>query len=325
MPRRFLVRSLRLVGLLVFVACSREPPVVRIFVANQADDSVSVIDGALDREVQIIPVGRAPQAIALRTAAPPLVAISNNGASTVTLIDPVGLAVAGDPVKVGRRPEGVAFSPDGTLLFAASPTDHSVAVIDVATRMPRRDPIPFAKEPLRVVAMPDGHLLVLIHDKDGEAALVEPATGSLLAKASVGPFPSDAVVTRDGRRILVASFDAQTLTVLDAATLAQLDRYSIEIGYGLVLHPSKPLLYSMRSFEGEIGVVDIDARRDVGTITVGAWPNYSAITPDGRNLYVVNNDANNVVRVDTESRQTVVRIAVGSEPVGAVVWVGGRG
>jgi YVTN family beta-propeller protein len=312
-PRRLLAVAL------FAAACSSSAPIVRVFVANTADDTVSVIDGALDRETQIIAVGPSPQAIALDPNEP-VVAVSNGGASTVTLIDPIALTVKGEPVKVGRRPEGVAFSRDGALLFAASPVDLSVAVIDTATRAPRRGPIPFAKQPQRVTATPDGRLLVTLHDEAGEIALVDPVAGTVLATAAVGPFPSDVVVTPDGKRVLASSFDAQMLTVLDATTLARLDQYRIQVGSGLVCHPTKPLLFSLLGFEGEVAIVDLDARKEIASITAGAGPTYSAITADGRTLYVVNNDANNVVKVDTEKRQAVVRIAVGAEPAGAVVY-----
>lgn len=306
---------------LLVAACSSSAPVVRVFVANTADDTVSVIDGAQDREIQIIAVGPSPQGIALDPNEP-AIAVSDGGASSVTLIDPIGLAVAGDPVKVGRRPEGVAFSRDGALLFAASPVDKSVAVIDMATRTPRRAPVPFAKQPQRVTATPDGRLLVTLHDEAGEVALVDPAAGAVLATAAVGPFPSDVVVTPDGKRVLASSFDAQTLTVLDATTLARLDQYPIQVGSGLVCHPTKPLVFSLLGFEGEVGIVDLEARKEIASITAGAGTTYSAITPDGHTLYAVNNDANNVVKIDVDQRRAVVRIAVGAEPVGAVVYTG---
>jgi YVTN family beta-propeller protein len=180
-------RRLACVAIALLVAsCSSSAPVVRVFVANTADDTVSVIDGALDREVQIIAVGSSPQGIALATAKP-LVAVANGGVSTVALIDPIALAVAGEPVKVGRRPEGVAFSGDGALLFASSLVDSSVAVIDVATRTPGRDPIAFAKQPQHMTTTTDGRLLVTMHDEAGEVALVDPSGGTVLdgARAAV--------------------------------------------------------------------------------------------------------------------------------------------
>ena len=56
---------------------------MRLFVANSGDDTVSVVDTDLDREVQTIPVGKSPSGIVLR-ADPPLVAVANSRVSNAT-------------------------------------------------------------------------------------------------------------------------------------------------------------------------------------------------------------------------------------------------
>ena len=291
----------------------------RIFVANFGDNTVSVIDADLDRETAILPVGKSPQWLALRRTVP-LLAVANSGASSVTLIDPVGLTVLGEPLATGRGPETIAFSADGQRLFATCYYDKSLNVIDLASRSEPRPPLPFEGTPRGLLVTPDGRkLLVLLHEEAGGVAVVDLATWQVDKTIPVDRFPVALALTLDQRRVAVASSDVNTLTFIDVATLSPVETQHVDVDFGLVMHPRKPLLYSMLSFDGEVLVYDYAARTPKGSIPVGDWPVAGAITSDGRYLYVANGESNNVVKVDTETNAALVRIAVGNDPESAVL------
>lgn len=297
----------------------------RLFVTNFGDDTVSVIDTSLDREVKTIPVGKSPYGLALRRQQPLLV-VANAQESNATLIDPVALDVLPRKIATAMGPEDVTFSRDGRLLFATSYYEKVVTMSDVATGERVGEPISFEATPRRLLLSGDGRrLLVLLNAQPGAVAIVEIETGKVVGTVPVGPFPSDLALTPDGGRLLVASFDGNSVTVVDLAALKAVDTLAMETGYGLVVHPSKPLLYSMVSFDDQVLVFDYGVRQAVGSITVGGWPTYSAITSDGRFLYVVNRDSNNVVKVDTAAADAVLRIAVGMTPQAAVLFEAGDG
>lgn len=297
---------------------------MRLFVANSGDDTVSVVDTDLDREVQTIPVGKSPSAIVLR-ADPPLVAVANSQASNATLIDPVRLTVLPRVVATAMGPESVAFADGGCLLFATSFYAKVVTASDVETGEQVGAPIAFDGTPRRLLPSRDGRrLFVLLHGESGAVAALDVATRTVTGTVKVGPFPSDLVLTPDGTRLLVASFDASSVAVVDVASLAVVDTLTVDTGYGLVVHPTRPLLYSMVSFDDTVQVYDYAARQAGAAIPVGSWPTYSAITPDGRYLYVVNRESNNVVKVDTAAGAAVLRIATGVEPQAAVLFAAGR-
>jgi YVTN family beta-propeller protein len=290
-----------------------------IFVANYKDDSVSVIDMEEAREVKVLPVGDSPFAFAFCAAQPPVVAVTNSTAHRVTFIDPATLDIVG-AAPASKGPEFAACSPDGARLYVTSPYDKTITIIDVASRAAARDPFPFERQPGAIALSPDGaRIYVLMRDEHGEALALDAATGAVQARAPVGRFPSDLARTADGRRLIAASFDDDTITVIDADGFAVLRTIELDTGRGLVVHPIKPIVYSMDGFNDTIAVVDYESGKQLPSIECAGGPTYSAITPDGRFLYAVNEDASNVTKIDTESGERVLRVAVGRNPVDALI------
>lgn len=296
-----------------------------IFVANFNDDTVSVIDGTLDREARVIPVGTSPQSLALRHTNP-LVAVANSGESSVSLIDPKTLTAEPMTVSVGRGPEDVAFSRDGRWLFATSYYDRTVTVTDLVTRRQARKPLSFSETPRRLLPSPDGHtLFVSLHgkplSKDRRSALaaVDIAAWRVSKTVPTGDFPTDLVLMPGGKSLVMTNFQMDTATVFDIASFTVVDQYHFEMGNALLVHPTKPLFYSMLDFDGEVLVYDYVERRKLTSIPVGEGTTRSALTAEGRFLYVVNHESNNVVKLDTETNTPLLRIAVGSGPEDAVI------
>ena len=294
---------------------------LRIFVSNSGDGTVSVIDGNLDREEAVIQVGATPQGIAVRHRPYPLVAVANSRSNAITLIDPIELQKFGDEIAVGGYPIDLAFSADGLLLFCTSENTRSVAVLDVDERRPIGEPIAVGGPPRRPVLSHDGHVLyVLKYDEEGAVVAVDAHSRQVLRTIPVGPFPTDMALSADGRRLYAASFNTNKVTVIDTERQEAVDAFEATVGNGLLLHPQRPLLYSIATMDDMVQVVDYAAKAEVATIPVGQKPTYSAMSPDGRVLYVVNGTDGNVMKLDTAANAVQMRIAVGVEPAGAAVF-----
>jgi len=315
-------QSLALMICLALSGCAlfgRSTPVhTRIFVSNYKDDTVSVIDGEDSREIKVLPVPNSPYGLAVRSTKP-LVAVANSAGSTITLVDPIRLEVL-RTIEVGKIPLHAVFSVDGKLLFVALPIERQIAVVDVDTAgVVDRIDIETNGKPKRVAVSPDGRrLYVLVHARQGAVVVLDIATRSVIATIPVGAFPTDFGMSRDGRRIVAASFDDSTITVIDTESLTSLATYPVENGFGLVVHPTKPIVYSMASFDDAVHVVNYETGAPITDLD-GRGPTYSAISPDGSVLWIVNEDGNNVVKLDTETNQAIARVGVGSEPQNAVL------
>ena len=293
----------------------------QVYVSNYKDDTVSVVDGGTNREIKVIEVGASPFGIAARSQ-PPLVAVANSTGGRVTLIDPVKMEVV-RTVDVGDAvPEHVAFSVDGTRLFVTLPKAGKIALIDPDAGQ-LRETINIGRKPKRLAVSPDGRrLYVLLHVREGGVDVIDIATRAIQTTIPTGAFPTDFALTRDGRRLLVASFDDDNVTVIDTEALTSLATWPVGTGFGLVVHPTKPIAYSMESFDGTVQVLNYETGQVTATLQPGDFPTYSAITPDGKFLYVVNEDSSSVSKYDTETNERTERIAVGGQPANAVVVIG---
>ena len=289
----------------------------RVLVSNYADDTVSVVDAATDREITVIAVGDSPAGLAVRPHSS-MVAVANTTGGRVTLIDADKLAVV-RTIEVTEIPEHVCFTTDGTLLFVTLPKARKLALVDPdAGRV--LEQIDLGRKPKRLAVSPDGRrLYVLLHDRPGGVAVIDIASRTVEKTIATGSFPTDFGLTRDGRRLVAASFDDDNVTVIDTESLTPIATWPVGTGLGLVVHPTKPILYSMESFDGAVHVLNFETGEPITDLTPGEFPTYSAITADGRVLYIVNQDSHNVAKFDTETNERIERIAIGSEPANAVV------
>jgi YVTN family beta-propeller protein len=296
-------------------------PSRRLFVSNYGDGTVSVIDGDLEREVDTIEIGGLPEALAVRTDEP-LLAVVNSGESQVALVDPVELEVLAT-MPTNKGAEDVVFSADGKTLFVTAVSDKVINVFDPDARTPIGDPITVTSgRPRRLALSSDGsRLYVLVYDPDGHVAVVDVATRQQVGDMiPVGRYPCGIAISGDGRRVLAASFDDNTVTVIDAQSLKPIATHEVKTGLGLVAHKRKPLLYSMASFDDAIPVLNFETGKVLTTLSLGKWPTYGVMTPDGRFLYAVHQESHSVVKIDVETNESVLKIAVGREPLELLIY-----
>jgi YVTN family beta-propeller protein len=76
----------------------------------------------------------------------------------------------------------------------------------------------------------------------------------------------------------------------------------------------------MDSFGNAVHVLDLERGTVARRFSYGQWPTAGAMSPDGRFLYVVHEESDQVAKVDTETDALAAKIAVGNEPVAIVVF-----
>ena len=114
-----------------------------IWVANAGSDSVVPIDIASGRVGASVDVGPSPYFIATDDSS---LFVSNGAGNTVSVLDADTGEPAGEPIRVGDQPRGVAVTPEG--VWVASRTENSVSRI----RGGDIDELPVGRNPVGVTA-----------------------------------------------------------------------------------------------------------------------------------------------------------------------------
>jgi YVTN family beta-propeller protein len=145
--------------------------------------------------------------------------------------------------------------------------------------------------------------LLYVSDEDGGAVLaLDPGTATIVTRIPVGKRPRGMKLSRDGKWLYVAlSGSPRGGPGVDEAHLPPPDRSS----------------------DG-IGVVDLAANRLVATLPSGQDPESFDLSPDGKILYVSNEETAEMTALDVSTRTIRGKVTVGQEPEGVAVRPDGK-
>jgi YVTN family beta-propeller protein len=181
---------------------------------------------------------------------------------------------------------------------AATAVVPIVLSLVVAVSACRRSP-----EPARQATAPaDGTRIYVSDETGGSIIAIDPDGGRVVDRIAVGKRPRGLRLSRDGTQLLVA---------LSGSPIG---------GPGVDESKLPP---ADRAADG-IGVVDLATRKLVRTLRSGQDPESFDLSPDGKTLYVSNEDAAEMSVVDVSTGAVRERVKVGGEPEGVTVRPDGR-
>ncbi|MDE1178023.1 MAG: beta-propeller fold lactonase family protein [Edaphobacter sp.] len=290
-------------------AVSTLAPAETLLVANQHDQSLSVIDVEAKKVVATIPVGGVTgHELAVspdgKRAFVPIygnagVGRAGTDGTEISVIDLASKKIVGKvEFPHGVRPHCAVFGSNG-MLYVTTELDKTVSIIDPKT--------------LKVVgAVPTGqeqsHMFVLSHDgKRGYTANVGPGTVSVLdipAKKTVTVIPISGntqriSISRDGSMVFTADQKAPRMAVIDTATDKVKGWIPLESpGYGTVPTLDGRWLLVTQRDTGKLAVVDLKSMKVEKMIEVGKGPAEVILSKDGKKAYVACNFSNQIAVVD---------------------------
>src|SRR5437660_678139 len=160
----------------------------------------------IDRTAPLRTALLAPLCLASASPAPardPQLWVSNEVSNTISVIAPRSNAVTAT-ITVGRRPRGMALSPDGRTVYVALGQDDAVGVIDVAQGKLIRT-IPTGRDPELVAVSPDGATLFVSNEEIAHASGVGVQTGRIKFSTQVRVEPEGTAVSPDGPKVYVTA------------------------------------------------------------------------------------------------------------------------
>ncbi len=147
---------------------------------------------------------------------------ANIAGNSVSIIEigttPAATTVTSIPV--GKGPEGIHLTPDGTQLWAAHSQDGGISIIDTATKKVIATMDAKTGRSNRLVFTLDGTRALVSDINNGDVAVIDVKTRAVTTRVKVGASPEGILMDPDGTRAFVAVTGDNEIAVLDLKTLA---------------------------------------------------------------------------------------------------------
>lgn len=311
----------------------------RLFVSNEIEGTVSVIDIASRTVVYTIPVGKRPRGIRVSPDGETVyVALSGSpiGGPMVdesTLPPPDrrfdGIGVidvrTGTLLRTlqgGTDPEQFAVSADGTKLFIANEDASLTSVLDVRTGEVVKQ-LKVGGEPEGVDLSPDGRFVYVTSENDNQVFAIDTKTLEIVKVIDVGPRPRSTGFLPTAPRAYVSAENGAAVSVIDTSTHTLLEQVTFPSDtlrpMGVEAAHDGSNIFVTTGRGGTLEVIDPATNTVRGSVRVGERPWGLAVARDGRTVYTANGPSNDVSVVEVATLQVVARIPVGERPWGVAL------
>ena len=223
--------------------------------------------------------------------------VTNETEGTLSVIDADTLTKIAT-IPLGKRPRGIAASPDGKFLYVAlSGSPNAGPGVDEKTLPP-----------------PD-------RSADG-IGVVDLDAGKLLKVLPSGPDPEQLAVSHDGTRVFIANEDAGKASVVDVASGQIVETFKIgDEPEGVSVEPSGTRVWVTSEEDGAVFVIDLTAHKVVKSVKVGPRPRSVAFLPDASKAYVPSENGASLTVIDVPKLRAIktIKLADGMRPMGTVM------
>jgi len=282
----------------------------KVYVVNNYDNTVTVLNGKTNTPVKVVAVGYNPSAIAIDTPANKIYVsnIENMGNGTVTIIDGETDTVSAT-VTVGFSPKALAVNPNTHLVYVVNSISGTITVINPAD-VNNPSNLAVGNFPVAVAldTSANNKVYVVHSGLDGIVTVIDAANDNKMSKVSVGPYPIAVAVNTVTHKVYVLNFnEIGTVTVINSVAPIN------SVGVGPF-----PYAIAVNEFTGQIYVVNqgvtkngipgtstvsvIDGSTDTVSgplITVGVEGSYAVVVNQVTNkIYVANRTSDSVTMID---------------------------
>ncbi len=296
-----------------------------VFVTNEKDNSISVIDGEKLEVTKTIKVGQRPRGIILSKDGKWIIVCTSDD-NIVQVYD----AKTYEFVKTlasGPDPELLVLHPDGKTLYIANEDDNLVTVVNIETGAIISD-IPVGVEPEGMGMSPDGKVLVNTSETTNMAHFIDTSTHKTFDNVLVDSRPRVAMFNKQNTQLWVSSEIGGTVTVLNPADRKVIGKVTFEI-QGVAKEAIQPVGVRItadgkKAFvalgpANRVAIIDTATLKVEKYVLVGqrVWQMY--LSPDDKTLFTTNGASNDVTAVDVESMKAIKSIKTGRYPWGVVI------
>ena len=233
-----------------------------------------------------------------------------------------------DTISVGRVPEGVAVTPNGSYVYVANSGEKTVSVIQTSDNTVI-DTISVTNYPRGVAVTPNGSYVYVAdyYYNVGTVSVIQTSDNTVIDTISVGDGPEGVAVTPDGSYVYVTNFWGGTVSVIQASDNTVIDTISVSGGpspRGIAVTPSGSYVYVAKINDDTVSVIQTSDNTVIDTISMCDGPEHVAVTPNGSYVYVTNTLCDTVSVIQTSYNTVIDTISVGDQPHCLAVTPNGR-
>jgi YVTN family beta-propeller protein len=308
----------------------------RLYVSNEDDGTVTVIDADRSAAIATIAVGKRPRGLELSPDGARLyVAVSglpkcpppipdeecaklprDRAADGIAVIDTAALTRT-RVLSTVSDPERVAVSRDGRRLYVSEEDAARLAVLDAASGRLLAS-VPVGREPEGVRVSPNGRWVLVTSEEENLVSIVDAKSLAVVGTAAVGKRPRDLAVTPDNRFAYVSGeADASVYRIAlpsGAPATRFLELHAPSRPMGVALDAARGRLYVSTGRAGTVAAAALEGPRLLGEAACGGRPWGIALGAGGRKVYSADGPAGEVAVIDTGTLAVTGKIEVGKGP-----------
>ena len=286
----------------------------RVYVPNEADNTISVIDPVALKVIATLTAGRLPEHLTPDWDMSRLY-VSNYASSFMTAVDPRTEKTV-SPIAAPFA-YNLYFSPDGSKAIVMAEDVSRIDFYDRKTwKLLKRLPIKWAGIDHADFSA-GGRYLLASTEYAGHVLKVDVVTMSIVGDLAVGGKPIDVKLSPDGSVFFVTNQGRSGVSVIDPIRMREIGFIRTATGaHGMAISRDTRKLYVTNRLVGTISVIDFRTRKVTATWVVGGSPDMLQVSPDGKQLWTGNRYSNTVVVIDTTSGKVIATIKVGRQPHG---------
>lgn len=251
----------------------------RVYVTNQLSGTVSVINIASNTVVATVPVGIRPAGMDFSAYYGELW-VANEGSNNVSVIDLDTNTVVGT-VPVGVAPHGISFSAHGEQVYVTSQSDTVTVVDEYDHDVAATVPVGHTPTDIEAPALFNDKVYVS-NQSSNTVSVIQRASNTVVGTIPVGADPTGMVENSSRSRLFVANKGSSTISVIDMVTDTVVDTWSAVHPHELTFAALTPgYLYAtgMGATGGVVTKLDAATGAVVGTVPVGDFPEGITVAP----------------------------------------------
>ena len=316
--------------LFIWLLGASAAPAHTLYISNEKDNTLSVIDTDKDEVVRTIPVGERPRAITLSKDFKKLY-ICASDSNTVQVMDVATEKIVAT-LPSGDDPEQFDLAPNNKHLYIANENDAAVTIVDTDTRTVVKQ-FDTGVEPEGIAVSPDGNWAIATSETTSMVHWFDAQKLEAVDNTLVDQRPRFGVFSKDSKILWVSSEVGGSLTIMDVATRKIIKVIQFDIPgilhdeiepVGIKLTSDGKYAFAALGPANHVALIDAKTYEVIKYILVGRRVWQMAFTPDEDKLYTTNGVSGDVTVIDMAKLDAIKSIKVGNYPWGAAIVPTGK-